>query len=377
MRLALLLGVMTALALAQEKGRVMESVKCQADPSQSYALYLPLRYAPEHSWPVIFAFDPRARGRIPVEIYQAAAEKYGYIVAASNNSQNGSWAVSMAAADAMINDVLRNFQVDEKRIYTAGMSGGARVAMGIALNSNRMAGVIASSAGYPDAKPRKCLSFILFGTAGTEDFNYLEMRQMDRALTTPHHVSVFEGGHVWLSSSLAVEAVEFLELQAMKSGSKPVDQALVENLFLRRTAGCEQKSGKELLSALEAIAADFDGLKDTGDLSSRAASLRRDKRVRDALKKDRAEEESEQRQTDEILGMERQLISSEEKQTVLSQLRVRWKHIAAAANAPEDSPERRTARRILRGLTMGAGERVKDADYRALLAEFRVRQGAK
>lgn len=29
------------------------------------------------------------------------------------------------------------------------------------------------------------------------------------------------------------------------------------------------------------------------------------------------------------------------------------------------------ARRILRGLMMGSGERVKDPDYRAKLAEFR------
>ena len=56
-------------ASAQQLGRVVESVKCDADPSQFYALYLPLRYAPERSWPVILAFDPRARGRVPVEIY--------------------------------------------------------------------------------------------------------------------------------------------------------------------------------------------------------------------------------------------------------------------------------------------------------------------
>src|SRR4051812_43099861 len=86
-------------ALAQEKGRVVESVKCDADPSQGYALYLPSQYAPDRSWPVIFAFDPRARGTVPVAIYRAAAEKFGYIVAGSNNSRNGSWGVSMAAAE--------------------------------------------------------------------------------------------------------------------------------------------------------------------------------------------------------------------------------------------------------------------------------------
>ncbi len=363
------LAVLTASA--QQLGRVVDSVKCDADPLQSYALYVPSRYTPARSWPVIFAFDPRARGRVPVEIYQAAAEKFGYIVAGSNNSQNGSWAVSTAAAQAMTNDVIQNYQVDRKRLYTAGMSGGARVALGVALNSNLIAGVIASSAGYPDSKPRKTLPFALFGTAGTEDFNLLEMRELDRPLTTAHRVTVFEGGHVWLSSALATEAVEWMELQAMKSDRKPRDAAWIEQVYLSRTAACDAKSGKELLLALEAMAADFEGLRDVSGLESRAAVLRRDKQVRDALKKDRAEEESEQRQTGEILNLERQLLSTEEKQTALNQLRARWKRIASTANAAEDSTERRMARRILRGLMMGSGDRVKDAEYRAMLAEFR------
>ena len=202
------------------------------------------------------------------------------------------------------------------------------------------------------------MPFALFGTAGTEDFNYLEMRHLDRTLTTPHRVAVFEGGHVWLSSALAIEAMERMEIQAMKSGRKPRDPAWIEQVFSSRAAACQQKSGKELLLGLEAMAADFEGLKDVSEFMSRAAVLHCDKKVRDTLKKDRAEEENEQRRIDEILSMERQL-------------RVRWHRIASVADASEDSAERRMARRILRGQMMGSGERVKDPDYRAMLAEFR------
>jgi hypothetical protein len=48
-----------------------------ADPSQSYALYLPSNYSPRWSWPVIFAFSPIARGRVPLERLQEAAESEG------------------------------------------------------------------------------------------------------------------------------------------------------------------------------------------------------------------------------------------------------------------------------------------------------------
>src|SRR6187551_2176315 len=73
------------------KGQLLEKVGCEADPAQTYALYVPSTYTAEKLWPVIYCFDPGARGRTPVERLQAAAEKYGYIVAGSNNSRNGAW----------------------------------------------------------------------------------------------------------------------------------------------------------------------------------------------------------------------------------------------------------------------------------------------
>ena len=149
-------------------GQIVPEVACAGDSSQSYALYVPRAYTVARAWPVIFAFDPGARGRVPVERYQAAAERYGFIVAGSNNSRNGS-AENSKAIVAMTGDVLSRFSVDERRIYLAGMSGGSRVALGIALGSpkDRVAVVIASSAGYPDGKNRTTLPFPLFATAAT------------------------------------------------------------------------------------------------------------------------------------------------------------------------------------------------------------------
>ena len=80
----------TALAADLPAGEIIDRVTCAADPSQSYALFVPADYTPSRTWPVIFAFDPGGRGRTPVERYQAAAERYGYIVVGSNNSRNGS-----------------------------------------------------------------------------------------------------------------------------------------------------------------------------------------------------------------------------------------------------------------------------------------------
>jgi poly(3-hydroxybutyrate) depolymerase len=356
------------LALADlPAGQLVESVKCADDPTQSYALYQPARISPDRVWPVIFAFDPGGRGRIPVERYQAAAEKYGYIVAGSNNSRNGSWAVSMSSAQAMMTDVARRFSLDPQRIYTAGMSGGSRVALGVALGVPNIAGVIASSAGFPDSKPRKSVPFPIFGTAGTEDFNYLEMRRLDRELTTPHHLAVFDGGHLWLSSDLAVEAVEWMELQAMKSARKPRDEVEIQQIYSKRASA----AGGENLAALQSLVADFTGLKDVSAQSAQAAALARDKRARNAAKKERAEEAREELELQEILGLESQLAVAEQRASALAQLRSRWKHLAAESAAPEDTPERRIARRVSRGLSMSARDRIQDPDYQKILAEYR------
>jgi len=62
---------------------------------------VPSNFTPERRWPVILLFDARARGRSGVERYQPAAEKYGYIVAGSNNSRNGPCEPTLEAAKAM------------------------------------------------------------------------------------------------------------------------------------------------------------------------------------------------------------------------------------------------------------------------------------
>jgi poly(3-hydroxybutyrate) depolymerase len=184
----------TASAQDLPRGELIDDIQCQQDGSQHYALYLPSHFDPSRPWPVILVFDAGGRGREGVERYRAAAEKYGYLVAGSNNSRNGPWNVGLDAAAAMRADVTRRFPVDRKRIYTAGMSGGARVAILVAQRSREIAGVLASSAGYSTAF-HKSERFPIFGSAGTEDFNYREMRMVDRLMTSPHRVEVFEGGH--------------------------------------------------------------------------------------------------------------------------------------------------------------------------------------
>ena len=93
-------------------GTVIPSITCDANPNQTYALYLPSNISPKRNWPIIFVFDPGARGQLAVETVRAAAEKYGYIVAASNNSHNGPLGGFAEAAQAMWRDTQTKLPVD-------------------------------------------------------------------------------------------------------------------------------------------------------------------------------------------------------------------------------------------------------------------------
>src|SRR5258705_11443817 len=63
-------------------GKVIEKIVCAKAPAQSYALYVPSSYTPTRTWPILYAFDPGARGPLAVNRFREAAEKYGWIVVA-------------------------------------------------------------------------------------------------------------------------------------------------------------------------------------------------------------------------------------------------------------------------------------------------------
>jgi len=369
--LFVLWSVCAASAQDLSRGVIIEDVKCAEDPSQSYALYLPSSYSGDRRWNVLMAFHPAARGRLMVEKYQAAAEQYGYVIAASNTSRNGPWAASLAAARAMAIDVGRRFSLDPQRVYLTGMSGGARVAMLVALGKNNIAGVIASSAGYPDSQARSSVSFAVFSTAGTEDFNYIEMRQLDRKLTSPHRLAIFSGGHTLPPDSVALEAIEWMELQAMKSGRRARDEALIDRMLEKRQRViASSTSGVETVSLLDAVVADFSGLRDVSAEASRVKDLSKQSDVKKALARDRADVDAEARTLNGVFELEADLTDDSRRGAALAALRDRLSKLAQKAAAETESPERSQARRVLRAITSGASARVQDRDYRALLEQY-------
>jgi len=355
------------------RGVVIDDVTCAGDASQSYALYLPSTYSPSRRWSVLVGFHPGARGRAIVDTYRAAAEQYGYIVVGSNNSRNGPWEISAAAIKAIFPDVDARFPIDSQRIYLTGHSGGARVAMQVALANKAIAGVIASSAGFPDSQPRSKVGFAVFGTAGIDDFNYIELRMLDRKLTSPHRLAIFSGGHTLPPADVALEAIEWMELQAMKSGRRPRDEAFVDTLLGKRRAAIDATTGTSTVHLLEAVVDDFKGLRDVSAEERRAKDLAQDGNIRKALARERAFDDEESRMLGELAALEAGLADGERRAQAMLSLRDRLAQLSEKATAAEESPERSRARRVLRALSSGVSARTSDREYLALIEKFGMR----
>jgi dienelactone hydrolase len=282
-------------------GELVERVECLDEPDKSYALFAPSDYTAEKQWPVILFFDPGGRGAEPLKRYREVAERYGYVLAGSNDSRNFmDWNHQLESARAMWRDVTARASIDTERIYTAGFSGGARAAIQVALVTKSVPAVLAHGAGFPDRNSvRRELPFALVSAAGTLDMNWLELemthRQMDE-LGLPNRRIVFDGDHEWAPAETFETMIAWVELRAIRAGEKPTDQAWVEERFEHDRAEAELLESRgqlaEAFEAYQGIVADFRGLVDVGpvreDVQRLAASGELKKAIR---KRDRRLEE--------------------------------------------------------------------------------------
>ena len=198
-----------------QKGIVVNKVNCKNDTAQSYAIYLPSSYNSANKYPIIYFFDPHAKGNLPLTKYKALAEKYGYILIGSNNSKNGlDWNVITLLIQNVFNSTFGSISIDKSRIYMCGFSGGSRIAgvMG-ALNPD-IKGIICCSASFPLRPETQARSFEWIGIAGNEDFNMTEMKELNRNMngtSITHKLIIYDGKHQWPPENIMEEAFKWLE----------------------------------------------------------------------------------------------------------------------------------------------------------------------
>lgn len=350
---------------ALQPGVIVPKVVAPANPGQSYALYLPSAYSSDKRWPIVYAFDPGARGSIPVELMKDAAERYGYIVVGSNNSRNGSWKIEAEAAEALVQDTHARLSVDDRRVYLAGFSGGARVAARIAQLCKCAAGVLLNGAGFqPESSTSHDGPFVVFAAVGNYDFNYGELVRVDEDLEKlgyAHFLRRFAGPHQWAPSSAMDEALAWFRLQAMKSGREVRDDSFIASQAARETerARALDQSG-DLYAAWKEYrqaAAMLVGLADNTALRARADALEKDKAVRDGAKREKQDFEEQGQLSREIYSA---LSALRENQANRAEIRsaVEQQLLALRSRAEHERREEklRVLKRALAGVMVQAME---------------------
>ena len=271
------------------------NVVCASDANQSYALYLPSNYTVTKRWPIIYFFDPGGRGRRPLDLYKDLAETYGFVFAGSNNSRNFSGDESQAV-NAIWQDTHVRLSLDERRVYSSGFSGGARVAGAMALSSpGQISGVIAHGAGYP-IRHSSTDKLLYFFAVGDKDFNWPEVITVGHERERnglPYRVRVYSGSHQWATASVMEDAVQWLQLRAMQAGDLPRDNAFIDRQFqkLQKEADDAGEAHDALaqLAAYRSMASDFIGLREMNAATAKLAVLKQSVAVKAALKNEQEE----------------------------------------------------------------------------------------
>ena len=224
----------------------VETVKCTADSTQQYEVYTPTTFDGKGTLPVIFLFDAHADGKLSIEKFKFGAEKFGYMLAASDNSKNGVSNIEYII-QALFTDVLQKYPVDQKRIYAGGFSGGARVALSAAVEMKNIKGIFIAGAGLSGMDVKQVSpKFDIYATAGYSDFNYNEVAIIPEELKNTDWrwiMSNFEGTHGWPPQQITTEAVEWFTFNAMKDGLVPKNNGLIKqysSLFMSRIDSLQQ-----------------------------------------------------------------------------------------------------------------------------------------
>ncbi|MBN2520009.1 MAG: hypothetical protein JXB17_05870, partial [Bacteroidales bacterium] len=212
----------------------IQLVHCNVDTAHSYMVYLPSNYNSSKKYPVIFCFDPHARGNKPVDSLKYIAEELDYIIIGSNIVRNGLKDVNRAI-EILFNEALNNYSIDSKRIYTFGFSGGGRVATSVALQNNMINGAISCGAGFPNIDYKQISHNLNFyGIIGNKDFNYLELiesRNLQNISKHNTYIDIFNGGHSWPPQNTLRDAVLWLEFNAMRNKQIPKNKTLINTFY--------------------------------------------------------------------------------------------------------------------------------------------------
>ncbi len=260
-------------------GQVIDTIRCDLNPEQTYACYLPTTYEETIGLPIIFIFEPAARGVLPVNLYHRVAEKYGYILVCSNNSKNGPIRDNYIAFEAVYADAEKKIKFDPSRIYTSGFSGGGRFAQNVAFTINGFAGVIsvAGPVATGSENPVDSKNIAYVGLVGTKDMNYAEhinyKKHLDK-IGVSNTLIISNAVHQWASTEDFERALLWLNMiftYKHEESKEPVREYIISET--ERAKKIEELNPLNSLNIYKSLKFNFPSFYKEFNLESRISTL--------------------------------------------------------------------------------------------------------
>ena len=226
---------------------VEQTDTCLSDPGHTYEVFIPAHRKSVHNLPLLIAIDPHGSGITAIEHLKEAASKYPAVLVASNLVQNND-PNFVKELDELIADVKSRYPVGE-RTYFAGFSGGARMALGYAVN-HPANGVIASGA-FARPDQLNAIKCPVMGIIGMDDFNFLETAQYvlnPASLPKNTHIELMRATHEWPDESMLTSVFGWFRLQNESNG-KTESQRVKQYIEHQKIRVDSLTKARELLQA--------------------------------------------------------------------------------------------------------------------------------
>jgi hypothetical protein len=212
--------------------------------TEQAACYLPKSYDQKQKYPVLIFFDPHAEALQVIHRYKALAEQYHCILLASANAKNGlPLEESVQYASHLLSYAQQHYSLNNDKIFVAGFSGGAKVAMAFASENSLIDGVIYCGAAIPVSFQS---SVTLLGFAGIKDMNYADVIDFDKQLkTNKHYLVEWKGIHAWPDTLVFSDAFDIIQNGEVKNFAQK--KITTSDAVLKQ----EQNIKQQLLIALQ------------------------------------------------------------------------------------------------------------------------------
>jgi hypothetical protein len=253
----------------------------------AFEYFAPTATTPSAGWPVIFAFDPHARGSYVINKYKNLAEEFGFVLVASNRSRNGQvMSEGLAIYQQMLREIQPLARIDMQRIVAMGFSGGARVAVATGLQQTEIVAVIGAGAGFPELQEKPMADFYYVGMAGFEDFNLNELINNDRILSRSgfqNQLIIFEGDHNWPPVDAMREAFYAIGMKEIFTGNPAFANKAYKYYQNKISNQVRNNLYFDAGETAQRAIAIFDGKRDVADLKKQLAAIRTNATYKDQL----------------------------------------------------------------------------------------------